>query len=97
MLGGFDLFVLASHREGYPRAAMEAAATGLPIVATDVRGCREVVHEGRNGHLVPVRSAPHLRAAIADLAADAPRRSAFGAESSELAAECSTSAPWCAA
>ena len=37
-----DLFVLPSHREGFPRAAMEAAAMGLPVVATDIRGCREV-------------------------------------------------------
>src|SRR5690606_15035312 len=38
-----DLFVLASHREGFPRAAMEAAAMGLPVIATDIRGCRQVV------------------------------------------------------
>ncbi|HEX4163451.1 MAG TPA: glycosyltransferase family 4 protein, partial [Acidimicrobiales bacterium] len=35
-----DVYVLASHREGFPRSAMEAAAMGLPIVATDIRGCR---------------------------------------------------------
>ena len=49
LLGAFDLFVLASHREGQPRAAMEAAASGLPIVATDVRGCRQVVDDGSTG------------------------------------------------
>ena len=49
LLGGFDVFVLASHREGQPRAAMEAAATGLPIVATDIRGCRQVVDDGSPG------------------------------------------------
>jgi glycosyltransferase involved in cell wall biosynthesis len=44
---GMDLFVLASHREGSPRSAMEAAATGLPLVATDLRGCcRQVVEHG---------------------------------------------------
>ena len=57
LLGGFDLFVLASHREGQPRAAMEAAASGLPIVATDVRGCRQVVDDGTTGLLVPVGDA----------------------------------------
>ena len=49
-----DLFALPSHREGFPRAPMEAAAMGLPCVLTDVRGCRQVVTHGRNGLLVPV-------------------------------------------
>ena len=66
LLGGFDLFVLASHREGQPRAAMEAAASGLPIVATDVRGCRQVVDDGTTGLLVPVADVGALRAAIRD-------------------------------
>ncbi len=52
---GFDLFVLASHREGFPRSAMEAAACGLPVIATDIRGCRQVVDHGNTGLLVPVR------------------------------------------
>ena len=38
-----DLFLLPSYREGIPRAAMEAAASGLPVVAYDIRGVREVV------------------------------------------------------
>ena len=61
LLGAFDVFVLASHREGQPRAAMEAAATGLPIVATNIRGCRQVVDDGVTGLLVPVRSPVALR------------------------------------
>jgi glycosyltransferase involved in cell wall biosynthesis len=44
-----DLFVLASHREGFPRAAMEASAMGLPVIATDIRGCRQVVDDGVTG------------------------------------------------
>lgn len=64
---GLDVFVLASHREGFPRAAMEAAAMGLPIVATDIRGCREVVDHGSNGFLVPVRDPGSLAAAIREL------------------------------
>ena len=53
-----DVYVLASHREGFPRSAMEAAASGLPVVATDIRGCRDVVEHGRTGLLVPARDAP---------------------------------------
>jgi glycosyltransferase involved in cell wall biosynthesis len=74
-----DLFVTASYREGFPRAAMEAAAMGLPVVATDIRGCRQVVDDGLTGLLVPVRDADRLARAVADLAADAPRRDAMGA------------------
>jgi glycosyltransferase involved in cell wall biosynthesis len=75
---GFDLFVLASHREGFPRAAMEAPACGLPIVASDIRGCRQVVDHGHTGLLVPARDAVALADAIATLAADPIRRQAMG-------------------
>ena len=76
LLGGFDVFVLATHREGQPRAAMEAAASGLPIVATDVRGCRQVVDDGTTGLLVPVADAAALR--IGDQRARCSRRSGDG-------------------
>ena len=74
-----DLYVLASHREGFPRSAMEAAAMGLPIIATDIRGCRQVVADGSTGILVPPHDAAALAGAIARLAADAPARAAMGA------------------
>jgi glycosyltransferase involved in cell wall biosynthesis len=48
-----DVFALPSHREGFPRAAMEAQAMAVPVVAADVRGCRQVVDDGRTGVLVP--------------------------------------------
>jgi glycosyltransferase involved in cell wall biosynthesis len=80
-----DIYVLASHREGFPRSAMEAAAMGLPIVATDIRGCRQVVDHGRTGVLVPVRSADGLAAAITGLVTDAGRRAAMGAAAREKA------------
>ena len=51
---------------------------GLPIVATDIRGCRQVVDHGRTGLLVAPGDAAALTDAIADLAADAPARRAMG-------------------
>ena len=82
-----DVFVLASHREGFPRVAMEAAAAGLPIVATDIRGCRQVVVEGVNGTLVPVGSVEALHAAILALVRDPSRRADWGRASFRRARE----------
>lgn len=78
LLPAFDVFALPSYREGFPRAAMEAAACGLPVVATDVRGCRQVVDHDHNGLLVPARDATALAAALDHLGADAERRHRFG-------------------
>ena len=75
---GFDVYVLASHREGFPRSAMEAAAGGLPIIATDIRGCRQVVADGQTGLLVPVRSPEGLERALRDLVGDDDRRRTMG-------------------
>jgi glycosyltransferase involved in cell wall biosynthesis len=66
----FDVYALASYREGFPRSAMEAAAMGLPVVATDIRGCRQVVVDGENGALVPARDAGRLASALHRLIAD---------------------------
>ncbi len=74
----FDLYSLASYREGFPRSAMEAAAMGLPIVATDIRGCRQVVDDDQTGLLVPVRDAAGLAAAIGRLVADPSLRARMG-------------------
>lgn len=75
---GFDIFVLPSHREGLPLSAMEASASGLPVVATDIRGCRQVVDDGRTGLLVPARDAAALGQALAALVDDPDRRRALG-------------------
>jgi len=82
-----DMFVLPSHREGFPRAAMEAAAMGLPIVATDIRGCRQVVEDGVNGLLVPVRDADSLVRAIRSLAEDPVLRTTMSEASRRIAVE----------
>ena len=72
---------LPSYREGLPKSLLEAAACGLPIVTTDAPGCREVVHDGVNGLLVPVRDAAALAAALGKLIGDAALRRSMGAQS----------------
>lgn len=59
-----SVFVLPSYREGVPRSTQEAMALGLPIVTTDVPGCRETVCEGVNGFMVPPREPAALAAAM---------------------------------
>jgi glycosyltransferase involved in cell wall biosynthesis len=77
LYAAMDLFCLPSHREGFPRAAMEAAASGLPVVATNIRGCRQVVDPGVTGALVPVRDAEALADALQTCAAE-PTRHTLG-------------------
>jgi len=76
---GFDIFVLPSHREGFPRSAMEAAASGVPVVATDIRGCRQVVSHEVTGLLVPLHDVDALAEALGGLAADPVRRQTMAA------------------
>ncbi|MBW3611232.1 MAG: glycosyltransferase family 4 protein [Actinobacteria bacterium] len=78
LYAAMDLYILASHREGFPRSAMEAAALGLPLVATDIRGCRQVVAPGVSGLLVTPRDATALAAAISSLVEDHGLRRAMG-------------------
>ncbi len=55
MLAAADIFALPSHFEGLPMSVIEAMLTGLPVVATDIRGPREQVVPGVTGLLVPPR------------------------------------------
>ena len=63
---------LPSYREGLPKALLEAASCGRPIVAFDVPGCREIVIDAYNGILVPFKDEGELRAALVHLI-DNPR------------------------
>jgi glycosyltransferase involved in cell wall biosynthesis len=87
LYAAMDLYVLASHREGFPRSAMEAAAMGLPIVATDIRGCRQVVDHGRTGLLTPPGDIGRLADALVLLADDTSRRDDMGRRARRKAIE----------
>jgi len=69
---------LPSYREGLPKSRLEAAACGLPIVTTDAVGCRDVVTDGQNGYLVPVKDVPSLAIALQKLIADPELRRTMG-------------------
>ena len=78
LLACCDIYSLPSWREGFPRSAIEAAAMGLPIVATNIRGCRQVVENGQNGILVGVRNVAELEQALIKLIDDPQLRREMG-------------------
>jgi len=84
-----DAVVLPSYREGMPRSLLEAAAMGLPAVATDVPGCRHIVRHSENGLLCQARSADSLYAALEQLLAmtDAERLALGAAGRARVEAE----------
>jgi glycosyltransferase involved in cell wall biosynthesis len=85
LLGGLDLFVLPSRSEGYSIALLEACASGLPIVATDVGGNREIVEDRCNGRLVPAGDERAFAEAMRELLDDPVRASRLGRAGREWA------------
>lgn len=77
---------LPSYREGLPKVLLEAAACARPIVTSDAPGCREIVRNGENGLLVPVKAVPGLADALKRLILDSGLRQAFGTRCREIAA-----------
>jgi glycosyltransferase involved in cell wall biosynthesis len=78
ILAASDIFVLPSHFEGLPMSVIEAMFSGLPVVATDIRGPREQVVEGETGFLVPAGSVAPLADALGRLVKDDRLRKRFG-------------------
>lgn len=79
VLAASHIVCLPSHGgEGVPRSLMEAASCARPIVTTDVPGCRDIVHDGDNGLLVPPKQVPPLAAALERLIADGDLRRQMG-------------------
>lgn len=85
VLTNSNVVVLPSYREGLPKSLIEACAIGRPIVTTDVPGCREVVDDGVNGYLVPVKDSKSLSLAIEKLILDKDLRIKMGKEGRKLA------------
>lgn len=80
-----DIFCLPSYREGIPNTTLEAMASGLPIVTTDVPGCRETVDEGINGFKVPPRNVDQLVDRLERLIVDPDLRERMGRASRKKA------------
>lgn len=78
---------LPSYREGMPKFLLEASAAGLPLVAADVPGCRDIVQSGRNGLLVPPRDAGALADSLQRLIEDPALRTRLGRNARKIAEE----------
>jgi glycosyltransferase involved in cell wall biosynthesis len=78
VLAGFDLFALASRKEGLPYVVLEAMAAGLPIVATASAGSEILVIPGVNGAVVPADDAAAFARAMIELATDPAKLARFG-------------------
>ena len=85
LFSSVDVVVLPSYREGLPKGLIEAAACALPLVTTDVPGCREVVRDGVDGLLVPPRDGAALANAIARLHDDPALATRLGLAAREKA------------
>jgi len=79
-----DVYVLPSYREGLPRSIIEAMALCKPIIATNIRGCREEVIDGENGFLVEKANGQQLFERMRQLAIDSALRERFGKKSREI-------------
>jgi glycosyltransferase involved in cell wall biosynthesis len=88
LLGIADVFAFPTeYREGVPRALLEAALAGLPIVATRMPGCSDVVEDGTSGFLVPPRSPRLLARRIIDLLREREKAAGMGAHAAQRVRE----------
>ncbi|MBL75934.1 MAG: hypothetical protein CL763_03310 [Chloroflexi bacterium] len=87
ILNKVDIAVLPSYHEGLSRFLLESASSGLPIVATEVGGCKYITKDGVNGFLVPPQDSHALAACIKTLVQDPILRNQMGRESRQIAVE----------
>lgn len=88
LIGAADVVALPSRSEGLPLAALEAMAAGRPLVATAVRGVRELVTDGINGLLVPPDDHVAMAAALRRVLGDGDLAARLGAAGEQLAGRC---------
>ena len=86
ILNQADIAVLPSYHEGVPRFLMEAAAVGLPLVASDIDGCKSVIRQGINGFLISPKDTEAFASAVKKLVQDPELRVRMGAAGHKIVA-----------
>ncbi len=82
-----DIFCLPSHREGLPYSIIEAMLCGIPIVTTNIRGCRELIQNNYSGLLTKYKSSYDLKKNIESLVTNAELRNYFSKNARNFALE----------
>lgn len=81
-----DVFILPSYyREGIPRSILEALATGLPVITTDVPGCNLTIRQGQNGFLITPRSVEEIKVAVRTMMSQQDKWPQMGSMSRQMA------------
>jgi starch synthase (maltosyl-transferring) len=78
LLRAADVFLFCSRTEGLPNSLLEAMAAGLPIIATNVPGCRDLITDDHTGLLIPSRSPEAVASSLRELLVDKTRRLKLG-------------------
>ena len=82
-----SVLVLPSYGEGLPKVALEAAATGMPLIVSDTRGARDCVIEGKNGFYTKIKDTDDLKNMMEKFILERKKLGAFGKFSSSLVAQ----------
>lgn len=62
-----NVLILPTYREGFPNVVMQAGSMGLPAIVTDINGCNEIIKDGKNGIIIPVRNVVAIEEAVLKL------------------------------
>ena len=73
--------IFPSYREGFPNVPLQAACMAIPIIATDINGCNEIIKDGLNGFLVPTRDSNSIHVKMLQIFKSPELRNSMGKES----------------
>jgi glycosyltransferase involved in cell wall biosynthesis len=79
-----DVLVFASYREGFPNVVMQAGAMKLPSIVTDINGCNEIITEGKNGVIIPVKNVQAIIDAMTYFLNNPSKLKSMGLKSREI-------------